>query len=119
VIPIEELAAEVRKKRGGRGLKALEEETGVSASTLSRVERGHVPDTQTLKKLARWLGVNIQAAGAGEIGIESDEDLERAVAVYLRAKKDLPEEAAASIAEAVQHVMEYRLEEYRQKKGRK
>jgi transcriptional regulator with XRE-family HTH domain len=53
------LAAMVIAKRGGRGLRATATEIGsVSASTLSRVEQGKVPDLDTFLRLCRWLGVS-------------------------------------------------------------
>lgn len=53
-----ELAALLKARRGKRGLRAVAEEIGgVSASTLSRVEQGKLPDLDTYIRLCRWLGV--------------------------------------------------------------
>lgn len=60
------LAARVRAKRGKVGLRAAAEEiktvsgSKVSASTLSRVEQGHVPDLETFISLCKWLGASQQ-----------------------------------------------------------
>jgi ribosome-binding protein aMBF1 (putative translation factor) len=41
--------------------RALAEESGVAQSTISRIERGDaLPDTMTLKRLARGLGLTVQ-----------------------------------------------------------
>src|SRR5689334_14539621 len=57
-IDIHELAKSIRAKRGKRGLRAVAEEIGgVSASTLSRIEQGKVPDLDTFIRLCKWLGV--------------------------------------------------------------
>ena len=55
---IRDLAKLLRDRRAtkGFGLRAAAEEAGVSFNTLSRVERGHVPDIETFSRLARWVG---------------------------------------------------------------
>ncbi len=110
MITLEQLGSEVRKKRGARRLMDIEKEVGVSASTLSRIERGVTPDLATVEKLAKWLGVNVRAAGGDETEIRSEEDLERAVEVYLRADKNLSEKTARTIAETVRTVMNWEIE---------
>lgn len=56
---IGELAALLKAKRGRRGLRVVAEEIGgVSASTLSRIEQGKVPDLDTFVRLCRWLDVS-------------------------------------------------------------
>jgi transcriptional regulator with XRE-family HTH domain len=56
---VAELAALLRAKRGRRGLRAVAEDIGgISASTLSRVEQGKVPDLDTFIRLCRWLDVS-------------------------------------------------------------
>lgn len=60
-VDVQALAAMVRAKRGGLGLRAAAREIGeISASTLSRVEQGNVPDLDTFVRLCRWLGVESQ-----------------------------------------------------------
>jgi transcriptional regulator with XRE-family HTH domain len=58
-VNIAELAALLKARRGTRGLRAVAEEIGsVSASTLSRVEQGKLPDLDTFIRICRWLGVS-------------------------------------------------------------
>lgn len=38
------------------GVRAAASEIGISPSTLSRIEKGHVPDVGTLDKVCEWLG---------------------------------------------------------------
>src|SRR5437762_1864992 len=60
-IKLDELAALVRAKRGTRGLRTVAQEIGgISASTLSRIERGEVPDLETFARLCCWLGVSAE-----------------------------------------------------------
>ena len=39
----------------GYGVRELSHEVGVSAATLSRIERGHAMDAETLLKIWAWL----------------------------------------------------------------
>ena len=55
---LESLGRLVAKKRGERGIRAVAKEIGVSPSTLSRVENGHLPDLENYRKICKWLGVD-------------------------------------------------------------
>ncbi|MGX9146800.1 helix-turn-helix domain-containing protein [Mesorhizobium sp. 128a] len=53
---IEELAGLVQKKKGSMGVRAAAAEIGISPTTLSRIERGHIPDLGTIEKVCAWIG---------------------------------------------------------------
>lgn len=53
---LDELAQLVARKRGSMGIRAAAHEIGISPTTLSRIERGHIPDLKTLDKVCIWLG---------------------------------------------------------------
>jgi transcriptional regulator with XRE-family HTH domain len=53
---IEDLAGLVQKRKGSMGVRATAAEIGISPTTLSRIERGHLPDMGTLEKVCKWLG---------------------------------------------------------------
>ena len=53
---IENLASLVIRKRGNMGIRAAAKEIGISPTTLSRIERGHVPDLKTLDRICAWIG---------------------------------------------------------------
>lgn len=53
---LEELAGLIRQKRGSMGVRAAAAEIGISPTTLSRIENGHIPDMQTLEKTCNWIG---------------------------------------------------------------
>jgi transcriptional regulator with XRE-family HTH domain len=55
-IRIGELAARVRARRSGKGIREAASEVGVSPATLSRVENGGIPDLETFGRVCRWLG---------------------------------------------------------------
>jgi transcriptional regulator with XRE-family HTH domain len=54
----QKFAAQIRTKRGDRSLRSIASEIeGISLSTLSRIENGKTPDTETFLHLCDWLGV--------------------------------------------------------------
>lgn len=55
----ESLRAERRKRR--LSLRDLADEIGVGFNTLSRVERGHVPELKNYDRIVKWLGSPGQA----------------------------------------------------------
>jgi transcriptional regulator with XRE-family HTH domain len=57
-ISLETLGRLAVAKRGDSGVRAAAKEIGISAATLSRVERGYLPDLETFRKICRWLNLN-------------------------------------------------------------
>lgn len=107
-VSVEQLGSELRRRRdeGGLTLRDVETQTGISAATLSRIERGSTPETKTVGQLAEWLGVNVVSVGEESSFIRTDEDLKRTISLHLRASKNLPDTVAQSIVEAFEFVME-------------
>jgi transcriptional regulator with XRE-family HTH domain len=55
----QKFAAQIRTKRGARSLRSVARELkGISLSTLSRLENGKNPDTDTFLQICDWLGVS-------------------------------------------------------------
>jgi transcriptional regulator with XRE-family HTH domain len=119
-ITMEELGEELRRRRdeGGLSLRDVEEATGVSAATLSRIERGSTPDLEIVTKLAQWLGVVVHAGGNERTPKDSDEELKRTIEVHLRANKKLPPNLARTIADSFDFVMRVEMERAAAKKKR-
>lgn len=59
---LENLGRRVKEKRGSQGIRSAAKEIGISHATLSRVERGGLPDLENYKKICKWLGVQIEIA---------------------------------------------------------
>ena len=98
-VDITKLGALLKQKRGKRGLREVATEIGgISAATLSRVERGQVPDLGTYARICRWLdmspGVFIQGGGGQESPQLSNEAL---VSAHLRADKTLDPKTVEAI----------------------
>lgn len=107
-LDLHDLPAEIRRVREAKhlSLKDLEKETGVSAATLSRLERGAgVPEIQVVQKLATWLGVSVRTAGEEAQSVRTDEDLKRVISVHLRANKKLSANVARAIIDSFDVVM--------------
>jgi len=104
-IDVGELARMIRAKRGTRGLRAIADEIGdVSASTLSRIEQGKVPDLDTFIRLCKWLGVSadlftVNKEPAGTQEIESTPDV---IAAHLRADRALDPQTAEALVKMIQ-----------------
>jgi transcriptional regulator with XRE-family HTH domain len=111
-ITMQELGEELKRKREKTdlSLRDVQDATGVSAATLSRIERGSTPDLEVVKKLANWLGVTVQAGGEDLPRTNTDAELKRSIEVHLRANKKLSANLARSIADSFDVVMRVELQ---------
>lgn len=57
IYPYSELATLVLAKRGNAGIRKAAKEIGISPTTLSKIENGHLPDEKTIQKLCQWLNI--------------------------------------------------------------
>lgn len=84
LINVRELGRYVRRKREAErlSLRAVAKLTGVSPSTLSRIEtaKGFIPDAPTLARLSQWLQIPIERI----VGLASSDKSENAPVVYYR-----------------------------------
>lgn len=108
-LAVEQLAALVKTKRGKRGLREIAEEIGnVSASTLSRIEKGKMPDLDTFLRLCDWLEVspdqffeNTSSREKPDLPHAPGARTVDAVTAHLRADKELDPETAEALANMV------------------
>jgi transcriptional regulator with XRE-family HTH domain len=106
-----ELGRAIRRKREEEGLslRDVADETGVSASTLSRIENGTgKPDADNIARLTTWLNVPMERImGRREQGGEEtkavvyfpQESMPEIVEAHLRADRNLTPETAHALAE--------------------
>ncbi len=96
--PISSLGAMLKARRRGKrlSLRDLADETGVSFNTLSRVERGHVPDFKNFRRIVDWLEV------PAETFLEEEASTPQAITRHLRADQRLTPDSARAIAEIVE-----------------
>lgn len=88
-----------RRKRLGLSLRDASAETGVSINTLSRVERGHLPDLENFRRIQAWLGES-QSTTREAVSIPE------VIGAHLRTDPLLPGEAAEKIASIVKDLYE-------------
>jgi transcriptional regulator with XRE-family HTH domain len=102
-VPVDQLGAELKRIRKQRelSLRDVAAETDISASTLSRFERGSTPDFDVIDRLADWLNVSVISGAVPDRQPRTDEEVMQVVEVHLRANKKLPNETARAIADAV------------------
>jgi transcriptional regulator with XRE-family HTH domain len=106
-----ELGRAIRRKREEQGLslRDVANETGVSASTLSRIENGTgKPDADNIARLTAWLNVPMERImGGREAGADEakavvyfpQESMPEIVEAHLRADRNLTPETAHALAE--------------------
>jgi len=106
-----ELGTAVRRRREEKGLslRDLAEETGVSASTLSRIENGAgKPDADNIARLTSWLEMPIErvmhhgnrsAAELAPVIYYPHESTPEVVEAHLRADRHLTPETAKALSE--------------------
>lgn len=113
-LAVEKLAALIKAKRGKKGLRATASEVGeISASTLSRIEQGKMPDLDTFMRLCDWLEVTPEQffETDGEIEVLQGDtqwpvlsptmSTTEAIEVHLRADRELDPETADALANMV------------------
>lgn len=101
-VDVNRLSAMVKAKRANRPLRAVADEIGgVTASTLSRIERGNAPDLESFMRLCQWLGVS-----ADDFRSEVPETVEPmtmpdVIEANLRADKILPTDAVDALSQMI------------------
>lgn len=88
----------IKSKRGNIGLRALASEIGISASTLSRIEQGNLPDIDTYLRLCNWLEVSSDFFTISNL---KDENTQSGVVAHLRADKSLPPDTAEALIQMI------------------
>ena len=100
-LTIQQLGELLRKQRGGRGIREAATEIGISPATLSRVERGNVPDLDTFGKICRWLHLDPGSV----LGVEtSDQTMNmspRYATAHYKADQTISPELANALAQMI------------------
>lgn len=106
-----ELGRSIRRKREelGLSLRDVADETGVSASTLSRIENGTgKPDADNIARLTAWLDMPVERImsgreaggdGANPVVYFPHESTPEIVEAHLRADRNLSPETAKALSE--------------------
>ena len=96
-ISLHTLGRKLAEKRGDRGIRETAKEIGTSHATLSRVERGYLPDLDTFSKVCKWLEID-----AGEVlGVKAAQRPMPQAAVHFRKKQAVKPETARALADMI------------------
>ena len=107
------LLIKAKRREADLGVREAAADCGISAATLSRLERGinpQLPDASTLTKLAKWLGTDVNNLLVhNETDSESDlpqHTTPEFVEVHLRADKNLTSDTADALSKMFRQLYE-------------
>src|SRR2546426_12486125 len=96
-LTLQTLGRKLVEKRGAVGIRETARKIGVSPATLSRVERGHMPDLETLRKVCGWLNID----PAEVLGSKAGKATTPTVGVHFRKGQTLKPETAQALAQMI------------------
>jgi len=102
-VDVNRLSAMVKAKRANRPLRVVADEIrGVTASTLSRIERGNAPDLESFMRLCQWLSVSADDFRSS-VPVEAGEPMAMpdVIEANLRADKILPTDAVDALSQMI------------------
>lgn len=102
-ISLETLVEQLKEKRGAQGIRVTSEAIGISPATLSRVERGNLPDLDTFRKICEWVGQD----PAVILGMRSVADSKPVVRVHFKKEMAVSPETAIALSELIQAAHEH------------
>jgi transcriptional regulator with XRE-family HTH domain len=91
---LENLGRLVLEKRGERGIRVAAKEIGISHATLSRVERGFLPDLENYQKICKWLGIEMNP-------VKPPRNTRSVPQVHFRREKTVTPETATALAQMI------------------
>ncbi|WP_208300367.1 helix-turn-helix domain-containing protein [Prosthecobacter fusiformis] len=95
----------LRARRGTRGLRSVAQEIGeISASTLSRIEQGGVPDLETYLRITKWLGIQTEHQGLSGAGETATPEL---IEAHFRAEKVLPPDTIQALSDMIRQAYKW------------
>ena len=113
-ITLHQLGDKLRREREPRGVREVAKEIGISPATLSRVERGYVPDLGTFAKICTWMKID----PAHVLGIETAKKSKKrkvatdaVVTAHFRANRTVSPKLATALADLILAAQEKMREE--------
>lgn len=95
---LQDFAESIIRKRGDMGIRETAKIVGISPSTLSRIERGYLPDLETFKAVCDWLEVNPGDILGTSIATKSESKIP---SVHFKKEKTTTEETAKHLANMI------------------
>jgi transcriptional regulator with XRE-family HTH domain len=94
---LENLGRLVSERRGDRGIREVAKAIGISPATLSRVERGFLPDLERYQKICKWLGI----AEESMANVTQTKSASAIPQVHFRKKPTVSAETAQALAQLI------------------
>lgn len=94
---LENLGRLVQQKRGDQGIRGAAKEIGIGHATLSRVERGRLPDLENYQKICAWLGVEMSTL----TGVKPTRQESSIPQVHFRKKPTISAKTAQALAQLI------------------
>ena len=106
---LEDLGRRVAKHRETRGLgiRAAAKEIGISHPTLSRIERGHLPDLENYQRICRWLGEDAESNVMPSAGLNSSTEASVVAEVHFRKRATVSPKTAQALAQMILAAQEF------------
>lgn len=106
---LEDLGRRVAKHRGtlGLGIRAAAKEIGISHPTLSRIERGHLPDLENYQRICRWLGEDAESNVMPSAGLSSSTEASVVAEVHFRKRATVSPKTAQALAQMILAAQEF------------
>lgn len=106
---LEDLGRRVAKHREtlGLGIRAAAKEIGVSHPTLSRIERGHLPDLENYQRICRWLGEDAESNVMPLAGLSSSTEASVVAEVHFRKRATVSPKTAQALAQMILAAQEF------------
>jgi transcriptional regulator with XRE-family HTH domain len=95
--PLENLGRLLQERRGDRGIREVAREIGISHATLSRIERGYLPDLENYQKICKWMGVELSSIS----GMPSADAPYPVAQVHFRKAPTVTPETAQALAQMI------------------
>lgn len=86
--------------------KQVAEESGVSASTLTRIAQGRKPDVDNMAALSAWSGLKADSFIKREQNTQTESEPLAQITAYLRADSHLTPEAASALEAVIKAAYE-------------
>ena len=101
-ITLQRIGPLLRERRGDRGIREVAQEIGISPATLSRIERGKVPDLETFRKICAWLKIDAgEVLGKPDSETSKGHSAEPVPSVHFKADRAINPRAAKALAEMI------------------
>ena len=99
-LDVNKLSQMLKSKRGSQGLRKIAEDIGgVSASTLSRIEQGNLPDIDTFLKICEWLEVTPDFFTLKNQ--KTEQPKQKQIVAFLRADRTLSKDTAGALIQMI------------------